>query len=99
MTAGNAPGPKGSVVHRRFGLTLALVWLAAIACGVFDNGPAQAASVETIHLDSIAIPSTTTAPPVDGSLDSLVWKSAAVAHLGYDLRDHDAAGQATTLYL
>lgn len=58
-----------------------------------------AAAVETLHLDSIAIPSTTAAPPIDGTLDSPVWKSAAIAHIGYDLRYHSPATQPTTVYL
>lgn len=72
--------------------------VAALAC-MASRAPAAAAGVQTLHLDSIAIPSTTTAPPIDGTLDSPVWKSAAVAQLGYDLRYHQPATQATTLYL
>jgi hypothetical protein len=86
------------MVHRRLVTALSFVCLIAIACCVIAAAPA-AAAVETLHLDSIAIPSTTTAPPIDGTLDSPVWKSAAVAHLGYDLRYHATAAQSTTLYL
>jgi len=86
------------MVHRRLGTALSLVCLVATACAAIAATPA-AAAVETLHLDSISIPSTTTAPPIDGTLDSPVWKSAAVAHLGYDLRYHATAAQATTLYL
>src|SRR5215472_14479008 len=99
MATGSAPARGDLVAHRRLGSAFAILCLVAIACGALGSGPAKAASVETLHLDSIAIPSTTTAPPVDGSLDSPVWKAAAVAHLGYDLRDHAAAAQTTTLYL
>jgi hypothetical protein len=84
------------MLHRRLGVALSL---ALFAWSVWPGRPAAAASVETIHLDSIAIPSTTTAPPIDGTLDSPIWKSAAVAHLGYDLRYHGPASQPTTLYL
>lgn len=50
-------------------------------------------------MGSVAIPKIATAPPIDGTLTAAVWKSAAVAHLTYDLRTHAAAGDETTDYI
>ena len=75
----------------------AVIAASAIAAGVAQ--PAWAAATESIHLDSVAIPSTAVAPPIDGTLDSPAWKAAAVVHLGYDLRSHSSAAEVTTAYL
>jgi hypothetical protein len=50
-------------------------------------------------MGSIAIPKIDTPPPIDGTLTHPSWKSAAVAHLTYDLRTHEAARDATTDYI
>jgi hypothetical protein len=50
-------------------------------------------------IGSIAIPSTTTAPKIDGTLSDPVWKKGAVVQLGYNLRSHSAATDKTTDYV
>jgi len=77
---------------RRYALVLSLVLVVSAV------SQAHAAD-SNLHIGSIAVPLTTTAPAIDGTLDSPVWKSAATAHLGYNLRDHDAADQDTTVYV
>lgn len=58
-----------------------------------------AAVAATTTIGSIAIPTASTPPRIDGTLNDPVWKQGAVAHLAYSLRDHAAAKEATTDYL
>lgn len=75
---------------------------AVLACVVlailFPSTASAAAADSGVHLGSISVPHTATAPPIDGSLDDPAWKNAAVAQLSYDLRYHAAASQATSIY-
>lgn len=50
-------------------------------------------------IGSINIPTTTTTPRIDGTLDDPAWKQAAVAQLNYSLRDHASAKETTTDYV
>src|SRR5450755_29972 len=61
--------------------------------------PASAASAAEMHLGSLSVPHTQTAPPIDGTLDSAAWKTAASATLSYDLRNHASATEGTTVYV
>ncbi len=80
-------------MRARFGLMAAF----SIAAHLALSHPAVAD--DALHLGSIAVPAVNQAPPIDGTLDSPLWKSAAVAHLGYDLRSHAAAPVDTTVYV
>jgi hypothetical protein len=60
--------------------------------------PARAADSD-MHLGSLAVPKTATAPAIDGTLGDPIWKTAATVTLGYDLRNHAAANQDTTVYM
>ena len=60
--------------------------------------PAVASASTGAHLGSLSVPHTTSAPPIDGNLDDPAWKNAAAAHLTYDLRNHAAANEATSIY-
>src|SRR5579863_937731 len=68
-----------------------------LAFGVLHS-VASAANRGT-QIGSISVPATTSAPPIDGRLSDAAWHGAAVVHLDYDLRSHQAADQATTVYL
>src|SRR5450755_3356646 len=57
--------------------------------------PASAASAAEMHLGSLSVPHTQTAPPIDGTLDSAAWKTAASATLSYDLRNNACATEHT----
>lgn len=57
--------------------------------------PASAAA----QIGAIDVPTTTSAPPIDTQLNDAAWHNAAVAHLDYDLRNHQPADQRTTVYL
>ncbi|HEY5095140.1 MAG TPA: sugar-binding protein [Candidatus Eremiobacteraceae bacterium] len=71
------------------------VLLCALLAVTTSTMPAAAADS---HIGALTVPQTTVAPPIDGTLDNPAWKNAAVAQLTYDLRDHAAATQATTIY-
>lgn len=74
--------------------------LVSVVCAFLAlSNPATAANGPAVHLGTIAIPRTSSAPPIDGSLTSEIWKTAAVAHLGYDLRNHAPAPMDTTVYM
>ena len=45
------------------------------------------------------VPVVVSAPPLDGTLNSPVWKEAATTTLTYDLHTHGAAQEPTTVYL
>ena len=76
-------------------LALAAVVAACISC----EAPSIASAQTTVSIGSIAVPHTATAPPIDAALDDPAWKNAVVAQLSYDLRNHQSADQATTVYL
>lgn len=48
---------------------------------------------------TLAVPTVTSAPPIDGTLHQDAWKSAAHATLGWNLQGHRAAPDATTAYI
>ncbi len=48
---------------------------------------------------AIAIPTVTSPPPVDGSLDHPAWRSAKAVALKWDLEGHKPAPDATTAYI
>jgi hypothetical protein len=50
-------------------------------------------------IGSISIPTASTPPRIDGTLDDPVWKKGAVAQLAYSLRDHAQAKEPTTDYV
>jgi hypothetical protein len=79
-------------MSRRAVLTFAV--LAIISSSI----PARASAGADLHIGALTVPHTTTAPPIDGTLDGPAWKNAAVAHLTYDLRDHAAATEDTAVY-
>ena len=76
-----------------------VLWRVLIACMVVSSSSPAAAADDGIHLGTVTVPKTEQAPPIDGTLDSPVWKTAAVTQLGYDLRYHAPAKLATTVYL
>lgn len=61
------------------------------------TGASQIARDE--YIGTIVVPSIDSAPPIDGNLSDPAWKHAAVAHLTYDLRDHQPATESTTDYV
>lgn len=71
-------------------VALAVVLLAA---------PANAAGGADVHIGSVEVPHVDSAPPIDGSLESPAWKTAAAAPLMFSLRNHHGAAEATTVYL
>jgi hypothetical protein len=77
------------------GLPLALALLGAIS----PDPLASPAAFPANWTGSIDVPATATAPVIDGTLSDPLWKNAAVAHLTYDLRNHQRANDATSVYL
>src|ERR1700687_3473383 len=75
---------------------------AVLACAVLalflSSKPAAASAAADVHIGNLSVPHTASAPPIDGTLDDPAWKSAAIAHLSYDLRNHAAAAQETSIY-
>ncbi|MDP9111919.1 MAG: DUF5916 domain-containing protein [Candidatus Eremiobacteraeota bacterium] len=76
----------------------------SIACAVFLSSlfplshsaalAAIAAPANTIEVGHTLAP-----PPIDGTFDANVWKNASHVRLGYDLRSHGPAAQATDAYV
>ena len=73
--------------------------LFALLVAFLSTPSAVNANTAAVSLGALAVPRTATAPPIDGTLDSPVWKNAAVAHLTYDLRDHAPAKEETAVFL
>ncbi|MDQ2992932.1 MAG: hypothetical protein M3R30_08970, partial [Candidatus Eremiobacteraeota bacterium] len=71
---------------------VALVIAVLCAWGI---GSAQTAAAS----DTVAVPSTTTAPAIDGDLTAAPWQTAAKIALDRNMKDRAVANRATTAYL
>src|SRR5450755_4945511 len=74
------------------------ILVCAVLALVSSPLPAAAATSTEAHLGALAVPRVASAPPIDGTLENPAWKSAVVAHLSYDLRNHAAATEDTAVY-
>lgn len=70
----------------------------AVLAWLFVMAPANASADSDVFVGSVSVPHSTSAPPIDGTLDSPVWKSASIVRLTYNTRNHGAAKEETTVY-
>lgn len=77
-----------------------VLFLAIVAIALTFPTAVRAQSVALAASPSeLTIPVVATAPPVDGTLSSPIWKQAATVQLTYDLHSHGAAQEPTSVYL
>lgn len=72
-----------------------VVAVGLLACCFRGSASAQTAP----QSDAIAVPTTATAPAIDGDLTAPVWATAAKITLDHNLKNRSVADQATTAYL
>ena len=87
-----------------WGRTLALSVVFVLSAGAAGAAASTAASAAASafpdsFIGTIDIPKADAPPPINGTLSDPAWKNAAVAHLTYNLREHRAANEQTTVYL
>src|SRR5437588_12568932 len=87
------------LVDGKMSRMLRLTTLLLALCVTLTYGMPAVAAGSDLHLGTLAVPKTSTVPPINGTIDGSVWKPAATAQLGYDLRNHALADQQTTVYM
>jgi hypothetical protein len=75
-------------------------FLASVALAQASPPPADSVTYTAASVGArVALPRITQPPPINGALTSPAWAQAAKISLGFNLRTHQPADQATTVYL